>query len=229
VLRDLDATFLPIWNAHTGLAQIRDNQEGGPFLYQWIDHIKEFLAIDDAYPSEVVEVAEEEVHYDVEGSGGVHKGGAMEEGGLAADDMAEIEILHGETLTDRKSVFQAHMARIHSEKEALQVLEVLKRDKKIARATHNMFAYRAFDVEKGAQVADNDDDGENAAGGKMAELLSMMGVNDVIVVVSRWYGGIQLGPDRFRHINNVARQILEQNGFERKGGTAKGPSSKGKR
>lgn len=107
---------------------------------------------------------------------------------------------------------------------------MLKRDKKVARATHNMYAFRVFDVDRQAQVNDNDDDGENAAGGKMAELLAMMGVNDVIVVVSRWYGGIQLGPDRFRHINNVAREILERNGFERKGapggGKSIGPKSK---
>ena len=30
-----------------------------------------------------------------------------------------------------------------------------------------------------------------------------------MVVVSRWYGGIQLGPDRFKHINNAARNVLE--------------------
>lgn len=27
------------------------------------------------------------------------------------------------------------------------------------------------------------------------------------------YGGIHLGPDRFRHINNAARQVLLQAGF----------------
>lgn len=32
---------------------------------------------------------------------------------------------------------------------------------------------------------------------------------DVLVVVTRWYGGIHLGPDRFRHINNAARQVLQ--------------------
>ncbi|RHY11448.1 hypothetical protein DYB25_001578 [Aphanomyces astaci] len=33
------------------------------------------------------------------------------------------------------------------------------------------------------------------------------------VVVSRWYGGILLGPDRFKHIANCARQVLETHGF----------------
>ena len=36
---------------------------------------------------------------------------------------------------------------------------------------------------------------------------------NVVVVVSRWYGGIQLGPDRFKHINNVARTLLLSSGL----------------
>ena len=35
----------------------------------------------------------------------------------------------------------------------------------------------------------------------------------MLVVVSRWYGGIQLGPDRFKHINNCARNVLEKCNF----------------
>ena len=31
--------------------------------------------------------------------------------------------------------------------------------------------------------------------------------------VSRYYGGVHLGPDRFRHFNNVARELLDSNGF----------------
>lgn len=44
-------------------------------------------------------------------------------------------------------------------------------------------------------------------------LLKTLGVSNVMVVVSRWYGGIQLGPDRFKHINNACREILEKNGY----------------
>ncbi|XP_074843377.1 protein IMPACT isoform X3 [Carettochelys insculpta] len=36
----------------------------------------------------------------------------------------------------------------------------------------------------------------------------ILNVRNVLVVVSRWYGGILLGPDRFKHINNCARSIL---------------------
>ena len=38
-------------------------------------------------------------------------------------------------------------------------------------------------------------------------------VNDILVVVTRNLGGSQIGPDRFRHINQVAKEALEKGGF----------------
>jgi putative IMPACT (imprinted ancient) family translation regulator len=54
----------------------------------------------------------------------------------------------------------------------------------------------------------NDDDGEDGAGKRLAHLLEMRKEDGVLVVVSRWYGGIPLGPKRFAHITNVARNLL---------------------
>jgi len=45
---------------------------------------------------------------------------------------------------------------------------------------------------------DNDDNGETEAGGRLAHLLQILGLKDVLVIVSRYYGGIQLHGDRFR-------------------------------
>ena len=36
-----------------------------------------------------------------------------------------------------------------------------------------------------------------------------MGANNVLVVVSRWFGGVHLGPARFKYIANTARELLE--------------------
>ena len=38
--------------------------------------------------------------------------------------------------------------------------------------------------------------------------LKIVDAKNVLVVVTRWFGGVQIGPDRFRHINNAARQVL---------------------
>ena len=38
-------------------------------------------------------------------------------------------------------------------------------------------------------------------------------LDHVLVVVTRYFGGIHLGPDRFKHINQAARNALEVGGF----------------
>ena len=79
----------------------------------------------------------------------------------------------------------------------------------IAKATHNIFAYRFTDADTGVCFHDNDDDGETAAGARLAEILRLMGADGVAVVVTRGFGGTLLGPARFRLINNCARRLLE--------------------
>lgn len=84
---------------------------------------------------------------------------------------------------------------------------------------------------------DNNDDGETAAGNRLAHLLQILvsvilsvsmptltilqEVNNVLVVVTRYFGGIQLGADRFKHINQAARNALELGGFLNSGGDKK--------
>ncbi|KAK1805914.1 hypothetical protein P4O66_012957 [Electrophorus voltai] len=122
-------------------------------------------------------------------------------------------IKHGEPVTDRRSTFQPHLAPVVTPKQVQRVLDKLYENKKIASATHNIYAYRIYCEDKNAFLQDCEDDGETAAGGRLLHLLQILDVRDVLVVVSRWYGGILLGPDRFKHINNCARTILVQEGY----------------
>mgnify|MGYP001149001517 CR=1 FL=1 len=111
-------------------------------------------------------------------------------------------------------MFQAHLAVVTSREDVESFKLSLLADRKIAKATHNMLAYRII-TPQGSTLYDNDEDGEAGAGRRLSELLQLMNANNVAVMVSRWYGGIQLGPDRFRHISNAAREVLEANGFGR--------------
>ncbi len=111
-------------------------------------------------------------------------------------------------ITEKKSVFIARAATVHSTLEAKAFLNnLLGADKKVAKATHNVTAWRIRGA-NGTAVQDCDDDGESAAGSRVLHLMQIMDVWDVIVIVTRWYGGKHLGPDRFRIINNVAREAL---------------------
>jgi len=119
------------------------------------------------------------------------------------------DIITGDTIEDRKSVFQGHTAVVKSLEEVKLVINKLYENKKIAQAAHNIYAYRIFHKEKNTWLSDCEDDGEDAAGGRLLHLLEILDVVDRLVVVTRWYGGILLGPDRFKHINNAARFVIQ--------------------
>ncbi|XP_075212857.1 protein IMPACT-B-like isoform X2 [Lycorma delicatula] len=125
------------------------------------------------------------------------------------------KITHGEIVVDRKSTFQGHTACVSSVEDVKCVLSELYENKKIANATHNMYAYRILKEGGKCMLQDFEDDGESQAGKRLLQLLQIMDVTNAVVVVSRWYGGIHLGPDRFRHINNAARQVLLSSGIAR--------------
>ncbi|OWZ12244.1 Impact [Phytophthora megakarya] len=119
-------------------------------------------------------------------------------------------IVHGTAIADRKSTFIAHACPVKCVEDVRSFLALLLDDRKIERAIHNMLAYRIIGE---FTVKDNDEDGESGAGSKMSNLLELLKAENVAVVVTRWYGGIKLGPDRFKHINASARQVLEDNGL----------------
>jgi hypothetical protein len=133
-------------------------------------------------------------------------------------------------ITEKKSVFVARAIGVSSAAEAHELMaRLISGDKKIQKATHNISAFRIV-RENGVVVQDNDDDGETAAGSRLAHLLQVMDVKDVCVVVSRWYGGVKLGPDRFRLINTAAREALVLGGFvKEEEKAAKGKGKKGKK
>jgi Uncharacterized protein family UPF0029 len=113
-------------------------------------------------------------------------------------------------------LFLAHVASVESMSHVHWVLaELLFNDKKVAKASHNMFAYRFTPPAGGTdcEVSDNDDDGEKGSGTKLAALLELSNATNVFVLVSRWYGGVQLGPARFKYIASTARDVLEEHGF----------------
>lgn len=187
------------------LERIYGESGGEVVLYDCVEHLREVMGLKAAEAVEEVTVPPS----------------AACEAAVAAADSEEgesaaeaPEIYHGEPFVDRKSTFQAHVARVGSVEEVEAVMAALLADRKVAKATHNIMAYRIERAGAGNTfLADNDEDGEQAAGGRMAHLLEIMDARNVVVVVSRWFGGVLLGPDRFKHINNCARAALEAAGL----------------
>ncbi|KAL8656408.1 MAG: hypothetical protein Q9210_000267 [Variospora velana] len=120
------------------------------------------------------------------------------------------------TVTEKKSTFLARSCAVNTTVEAqFAFTQLLATDKRANKATHNISAYRIRTSADGNRVVyqDCDDDGETAAGARLLKLLQIMDVWNVLVVVSRWYGGVKLGPARFGIINAVAREALVAGSF----------------
>ncbi|KAG2181355.1 hypothetical protein INT43_008938 [Umbelopsis isabellina] len=205
---------------------------GQVVLFEWIDWLKEFL--ESTYPEDAQSQSATEPQAEV--SQKMQPDASM----VATTATTEDELLDcpdiesGEAIIDRKSVFVAHVAPVTSVDQVEVVRRKLLQNKKIAKATHNILAYR-IQLDSGTVAQDNDEDGETAAGGeyhdsmeglyvrikltiltfkgRLSHLLEILEVTNVVVIVSRWYGGIQLHADRFKHINNAARQALETFGY----------------
>ncbi|KAJ7782715.1 ribosomal protein S5 domain 2-type protein [Mycena metata] len=84
-------------------------------------------------------------------------------------------------------------------------------------ASHEMNAWRCMVLKAGCtglsgpddfEVREGSaDDGERWGGEKILTVMRKQGVIDAVVIVSRWYGGIMLGPARFSHIETCASEV----------------------
>lgn len=93
-------------------------------------------------------------------------------------------------IIEKKSRFIATVRPVKSEEEALTFIESMR--KKYWNATHNCFAYV---IGEHFQVQRCSDDGEpsGTAGKPMLDVLLGEEIHDVVVVVTRYFGGTLLG------------------------------------
>jgi len=106
-------------------------------------------------------------------------------------------------LTDRGSKYAVSGGAVANRAEAATFIKQLKRKKKYAKATHNTWAVILPDGE----LVKNDD-GESGAGMVVLRMLERAELQGQIIVVTRWYGGVHLGGDRFRHVQTCVRSYL---------------------
>ena len=91
----------------------------------------------------------------------------------------------------KKSKFIANIFYISTNKEAEEKIKEIK--KKYFDARHNCFSYRV--VENDNIIEKSSDDGEpsGTAGGPMLNILQKNNLANILIVVTRYFGGILLG------------------------------------
>ncbi len=109
----------------------------------------------------------------------------------------------GVVQTDRGSKYAVTGAPVTSRAEVDAVLAELKSDRRYAKATHNTWAAM---LPSGGLKAD---DGEAGAGMVILRMMERVGVQNHVVIVTRWYGGKKLGGDRFRRVQDATRAYFD--------------------
>lgn len=99
------------------------------------------------------------------------------------DEIAEI--------VEKKSRFIANVYHVENVEEAEEKIRVTK--KKYYDAKHNCIAYRVIESGKVVEKASDDGEPSGTAGGPMLNILQKNNLCNLVVVVTRYFGGILLG------------------------------------
>ena len=104
---------------------------------------------------------------------------------------------------EKKSVFIGYCEHVTSGEEALAFVKKIK--EKHRDATHNCYGY----VMKGGILCRYSDDGEpqGTAGKPILDMLVKSGVDDVCVVVTRYFGGTLLGTGGLVHAYSLGAKM----------------------
>ncbi len=162
------------------LSELWTDADGAGVIWPWVEWLREFTEpfllaqpepVPEPEPEQELEPADDVASQQFESDWAT----ALDAVDAAEQSSSELtmDIVHGEPFIDRKSVFQAHCAKVTSVDEVAQMCAQLRQNRKVASASHNIMAYRIQSERVGTAVVDQDfdDDGETAAGGR---LLNMM-------------------------------------------------------
>ena len=91
----------------------------------------------------------------------------------------------------KKSKFIANFIKVTSKEQAEE--EIKKIRKKYFDARHNCISYRILEDEKIVERSSDDGEPSGTAGGPMLNILQKNNLVNVLIVVTRYFGGILLG------------------------------------
>lgn len=91
----------------------------------------------------------------------------------------------------KKSKFICNLIKIETKEEAESIIKRMK--KKYYDARHNCVAYRVIDNKKMVEKLSDDGEPSGTAGGPILNILQKNNLCNVLVIVTRYFGGILLG------------------------------------
>lgn len=148
------------------------------------------------------------------------RGGHSGEGAAPGDLLSQGAMaLPMSTLTSGKrrtypnrSTFQAHVCCVMDPMQVPRVLETLQGSPHLSSAGSWPYAYRIISPFDGQTHEGSNDDNDLGAGERMLGLLQRMGLENLLLVASRWDSGPRerLGTELFRCINQQCKDLLRE-------------------
>jgi len=111
-------------------------------------------------------------------------------------------------IIDRKSKYTTVWWYITKKDEIKLFMNELLKDKYFSKATHNTYSYRIL-LENWSILEGKNDDWETWAGNCILRELQRENMVNTIVVVTRYFGWVQLHADRFKNVINATKDILK--------------------
>ena len=94
-------------------------------------------------------------------------------------------------IVEKKSKFIANLIYIEGKEEAESIIKEYK--KRFHDARHNCYAYRVYDENEIYEKSSDDGEPSGTAGAPMLNLLQKNDLCNIIIIVTRYFGGILLG------------------------------------
>jgi len=122
-------------------------------------------------------------------------------------EMREEFVLHEKVIKDRGSVYSVSADRVECREDIAKFLKKIRNyNKKYQKASHHSYAARVS--KEGVVYETKGDDGEAGAGNIILRILQKKKYTNTIICVTRWFGGVKLEADRFKHVQDAAIYIL---------------------
>lgn len=112
-------------------------------------------------------------------------------------------------IVEKKSKFIANISYVENVKDAEAKIKEIK--KKYYDAKHNCIAYRVIEYGQIIEKASDDGEPSGTAGGPMLNILQKNNLCNLLVVVTRYFGGILLGTGGLvRAYSDVTQKAIEK-------------------
>ena len=122
-------------------------------------------------------------------------------------DIQETDIISSSSKVIRGNSFQGHIINVYSPTDVRNALDQFHSDSQKATATHSSFAFRISE-EMDQHIERYDDDGEYGAGERILNQMRIKGINNKLLIVTRWASHEKLGIARFSAIEEVCQDAI---------------------